>query len=167
MLSECPDNGGHGVNLLRFGRTLSPASAIVHGHGQWHGQWLLLASRPLMMVRGCLALPPGPFSSPLLASTSSSMASSSPSSDSNSSSPDSAFIHCVCLESSANCALWTCFYTCGHSISNKCLQFWVVVCNEWRQVCSLCSNIADCGKHFASHELSFENMSRVILQLVF
>ena len=43
-------------------------------------------------------------------------------------------------------------------ISNKCLHFWVVVCNEWRQVCSLCSVIADCGKHFASHELSFENM---------
>ncbi len=47
------------VNLLRFGRTLSPASAIVM---PWTMTWSMTVARisSVMMVRGCLALPPGP-----------------------------------------------------------------------------------------------------------
>ncbi len=47
------------VNLLRFGRTLSPASAIVM---PWTMTWSMTVARisSVMMVQGCLALPPGP-----------------------------------------------------------------------------------------------------------
>ncbi len=47
------------VNLLRFGRTLSPASAIVMS---WTMTWSMTVARisSVMMVRGCLALLPGP-----------------------------------------------------------------------------------------------------------
>lgn len=132
----------HVVGLGRFGWTRCPASVIVM---PWTMTWsMTVALISSVMKMRSLARPPSPL--PPLTQT-------------------------PLLLPWSSIFVWnlqqTDLYRCCHTICNRCFQLWVVLFTEWHQVCSLCSSFADCGWHFASHELHNAYWSRDICKMCF